>query len=135
MKGSFKGDQETRNMAHTSREPWNFSPKRNEACSLPRRVYFEVQMLCKYLSTFPTLFYGNFVLFYWDFNGNSSRKEDFQILVLKSEEKWWKMSVVVTSFGNKLSARPPILLKPESTTDILIDQDHKFQNSYFKEHL
>ena len=45
------------------------------------------------------------------------------------------MSVVVTSFGNKLSARPPILLKPESTTDILIDQDHKFQNSYFKEHL
>ena len=34
MKRSFKGDQKTRNMAHTSRGPWTFSPKRNEACSL-----------------------------------------------------------------------------------------------------
>ena len=34
------------------------------------------------------------------------------------------MSMVVTSFSNVLV----------STTEILIDQVHKFQNSYFKEH-
>ena len=45
------------------------------------------------------------------------------------------MSVAVTSFTNDESARPPMLLKTESTTLILIEQVHKFQNSYFKEHL
>ena len=34
MKRSFSGDQETRNMAHSCREHWAFSLKRNEACSL-----------------------------------------------------------------------------------------------------
>ena len=77
-------------------------------------------MLYKYLSIFPTLFYG--ISYYFT-----------EILTEIAVGR--KMSVVVTSFGNKLSARPPMLLKPESTTDILIDQDHKFQNSYFKEHL
>ena len=44
------------------------------------------------------------------------------------------MSVVETSFSKDESASPT-LLKTVSTTDILIDQAHKFQNSYFKEHL
>ena len=45
------------------------------------------------------------------------------------------MFVVVTSFSNDESALPSTLLKVESTTDILIDQIHKFRNNYFKEHL
>ena len=45
------------------------------------------------------------------------------------------MFVVVTSLNNEESARPAMLLKTESTTDILIGQVDKFQNSYFKEHL
>ena len=45
------------------------------------------------------------------------------------------MSVVETSFSNDESACGPALLKTVPTTDILIDQVHKFQNNYFKEHL
>ena len=45
------------------------------------------------------------------------------------------MSVVVTSFSNDESARPLLLIKTESTTDILNGQVDKFQSSYFKEHL
>ena len=50
------------------------------------------------------------------------------MVVLKSEEKGWKMSVVVKTFcnnkelylhDNNESARPPTLLKTESTTNIL----------------
>ena len=44
------------------------------------------------------------------------------------------MSVMVTSFINDDIACHPTLLKTVSTIDILIDQVHKFQNSYFKEH-
>ena len=44
------------------------------------------------------------------------------------------MSMVVTSFSNDNRACHPTLLKAVSTIDILIDQVHKFQNSYFKEH-
>ena len=44
------------------------------------------------------------------------------------------MSVVVTSFSNDDRACHPALLKAVPTIDILIDQVHKFQNSYFKEH-
>ena len=40
--------------------------------------------------------------------------------------------MVVTSFTNDENARPPTLLKMESTTDTLIDQGHRFQNSYWK---
>ena len=39
--------------------------------------------------------------------------------------------VVVTIFSNDESARPPPLLKTESTTEILIGQFNKFQKSYF----
>ena len=67
----------------------------------------------------------NFISFFWDFNGGSTRKGHLQILVLKSKEKkWW----------NAESARPSTLLKLESTTDIFIDQVHKFQNNDFKEY-
>ena len=45
------------------------------------------------------------------------------------------MSVVVTFFINDESPRPQTLLKTESTTKIVINQDHKYQNSYIKERL
>ena len=45
------------------------------------------------------------------------------MLALKSKEKMM----------NDENARPSTLLKLESTTDIFIEQVHKFQNSYFKE--
>ena len=45
------------------------------------------------------------------------------------------MYVVVTGFSNDESARPSKLPKTMSTTDILIDQVHEFQKSYFEEHL
>ena len=44
------------------------------------------------------------------------------------------MSMVVTSFSNDDRACSPTPIKTVSTTEILIDQVHKFQNSYFKEH-
>ena len=43
------------------------------------------------------------------------------------------MSAVVTSFRNDESACHPTLLKTAPTTGILIDQVHKFHNSYFTE--
>ena len=57
------------------------------------------------------------------------------MILLKSKKKLWEMSVVETNFSNDESACTPTLLKTVSTADILIDQVHKFQNSYFKEHL
>ena len=39
----------------------------------------------------------NFVLFFWDFNGGSSPKEDLQMIALKSEEKMMR-SVHVGDF-------------------------------------
>ena len=41
------------------------------------------------------------------------------------------MSVVVTNFKNDVLDAT----KSVTTTDILIDQVHTFQNSYFKEHM
>ena len=63
------------------------------------------------------------------------------MVVLKSEEKGWKMSVVVKTFCNKMqlyihdnneSARPPTLLKTESTTNILIAQSANFRTAALK---
>ena len=45
------------------------------------------------------------------------------------------MSLVVTSFSNDEKTRPSTLLKTVSTTEILIDQIHKFQNICFKDYL
>ena len=66
----------------------------------------------------------NFISFFWDFNGGSTRKEHLHILVLKSKQKMME----------RWSAQHSTLLKLESTTDIFIDQVHKFQNSDFKEY-
>ena len=44
------------------------------------------------------------------------------------------MSVVVTSFSNDERACRPTLIKTVPIIDIFIDQVHKFQNGYFKEH-
>ena len=46
-----------------------------------------------------------------------SKREDLQMAVMKSEEN------------------TPALLKTESTTDILVGQVDKFQNSCFEEHM
>ena len=54
---------------------------------------------------------------------------------MKSKEKVWETSVIETSFSKDESACAPTLLKTVSTTDILIDQVHKFQNSDLKERL
>ena len=59
----------------------------------------------------------NFELFFWDFNGGKSKREDLQMVVMKSEEN------------------APALLKTESTTVILVGQVDKFQNSCFEEHM
>ena len=45
------------------------------------------------------------------------------------------MSLVVANVRNNENARPPTLLETVTTTDILINQVHTFQNSYFKEHM
>ena len=66
----------------------------------------------------------NFISFFWDFNRGSNRKGHLQNLYWNLRKKWW----------NDESARPSALLKLESTTDIFIDQVHKFQNSDFKEY-
>ena len=55
------------------------------------------------------------------------------MILLKCKEKMIE-NVVVTSFSNDESACGPTSLKTVSTTDISIDQVHKFQNSYFNEH-
>ena len=55
------------------------------------------------------------------------------MVVLKFEEKMMKN--VRTIFNNDENAHPPTLLKTEPTTDTLIGQVDKFQNSCFKEHL
>ena len=44
------------------------------------------------------------------------------------------MSVALTSFSNDERACYPTLLKTVSPIEIFIDQVHKFQNSFFKEH-
>ena len=57
------------------------------------------------------------------------------MILLRSKEKMMGNVCVETSFSKDESACAPTLLKTVSTTDILIDQVHKFQNSYFKERL
>ena len=52
------------------------------------------------------------------------------MLVLKVDGKRMELPVIVTSFSNDESARPPALLKTESTTEVLIGEFHKFQNTY-----
>ena len=61
-----------------------------------------IQMM-KYLSNFFDLILRNFISFFWDFNGGSTRKDHLQMLVLKSKEKmtvrWKRMPFNVTKTG------------------------------------
>ena len=45
------------------------------------------------------------------------------------------MSAVVTSFKNDEYTSPPTLQKTVTIIDLLIDQVHTFQSSYFQEHM
>ena len=45
------------------------------------------------------------------------------------------MFVIGSNFSYDELTHPPTPLKTESTTDILIKQVHKFQNSFFKERM
>ena len=59
---------------------------------------------------FPQIFdfiLWNFVLFFWDFNGGSSKKEDLQIVLLNYEEKIMKNVRGGEYFYNDECARPP----------------------------
>ena len=49
----------------------------------------------------------NFVLFFRDFNGGSSKKEDLQIVLLNYEEKIMKNVSGGEYFYNDKCARPP----------------------------
>ena len=57
------------------------------------------------------------------------------MILLKSKNKMMRNVCGEDQFSNDESAYAPTPLKTVSTTDILIDLVHKFQNSYFKEHL
>ena len=87
-------------------------------------------MIYRYLSKFLTLFSG--ILYYFSeiLTEAAVGRKICKCLYWNLWKKWWKMSL--TSFSSDESTT---LLKMESTTDILIDQVHKFQNSDFKEHL
>ena len=74
----------------------------------------------------------NFVSYFWDFNGSSTI---CKCSYWNLRKKRWKISAMVISFSNDESACPPTPLKTVSTSDILIDQVHKFHNSCFMETL
>ena len=57
------------------------------------------------------------------------------MILLKSKNKMMRNICGEDQFSNDESAYASVPLKTVSTTDILIAQVHKFQNSYFKEHL
>ena len=86
-------------------------------------------------SFFLTLFYGILYYFSETLTEVVVRKMIYKWLHWNLRKKWWEVSMLVTIFINDECARPPTLLKTESTTDILIGQVDKFQNSCFKEHL
>ena len=83
------------------------------------------------------LYLTEFRIVFCSFNGRINWKKDLQLTACTEiwEKKWWRMSVVLTSFSNDQSAHPATLLKQEFTTDIFTDQVQKFQNSCFKEYL
>ena len=57
------------------------------------------------------------------------------MVLLKFEKKMMENVRAGDHFNNDENGHPPTLLKTESTTDTLIGQVDKFQNSRFKEHL
>ena len=66
------------------------------------------------------LIWWNFILYFRDFNGTSTRKEDLQMIVLKYKEKKRKFILVITGFSNNESANPPTVLKAVSTLPLYL---------------
>ena len=66
------------------------------------------------------LFWWNFILYFWGFNGSSTSKEDLQMIVLKYKGKKRKISVAITGFSNDESASPPTILKAVSTLTLYL---------------
>ena len=82
-----------------------------------------------------TLLYGISYQFSETLTEVAVRRKIYKWLYWNLRTKWWKVSVVATIFSNDECARLPTQLKTESTTDILIGQVDKFQNSCFQKHL
>ena len=74
-------------------------------------------------------------LFFWDFHGSRTKKDVCKCMYWNIRKKWWKVFAVMTCFSNHESACTPTLLKTVCTTGTLIDQVHKFHDSYFMETL
>ena len=89
-------------------------------------------MIYRYISKFSTLFYGISYYFCETSTEIAVGRKICEWLYCNPRKKGWKMSVIMTSFSNDESARPPTLVKTDSTTKNLIDQVRKFQSSYFK---
>ena len=86
-----------------------------------------------YLSKFLTKFYGVSYYFSKILTELALEEKICKWFYWNLGKKWWKMSVVVTSFSNDDRVCHSTLLKTVSTIDILIDQVRKFQNRCFKE--
>ena len=56
----------------------------------------------------------------------------FQMLYRNCRKIWWKVSVLMCSFSNDESTSLPMLLKTDSTTDILLTKSTTFRTSITK---
>ena len=92
-----------------------------------------IRMMYRYFSKFLTKFYGVSYYFSKILTELALEEKICKWFYWNLGKKWWKMSVVVTSFSNDDRVFHSTLLKTVSTIDILIDQVRKFQNSCFKE--
>ena len=93
-----------------------------------------IRMMYRYFSKFLTKFYGVSYYFSKILTEVALEEKICKCLYWNLRKRWWKISVVVTSFSNDDRACHPAPLKTVPTIDILIDHFHKFQNSFFKEH-
>ena len=74
--------------------PTNAKDLENGSCCKKAKTSYEAVSKSKFdtddvqisFQTFDLILW-NFILFLWDFNGSSTRKEDLQMLVLKSKKK------------------------------------------------
>ena len=89
--------------------------------------------MCKYITKLLTTFCGVSYYFSKILRDVALEENICKCLYRNLRKKWWITSVVIPSFSNDDRARHLTLLKTVSTIDILIDQVHKFQSSYFKE--
>ena len=92
-----------------------------------------IQMMNRYLSEFLTYFYGVSCYFSKILTEVALEQKICKFFFYWNlRRNYWKC--LVTSFRNDDRTCRPTLLKTVSTIDILIDQVHKFQNSYLKGH-